>query len=424
MRVPLSLLFLLIISTAYCASSVVLIGGNVYYLNVSASGQTQKWLGLNITYTSTGINNIYSNQSGVFNVTFLKSDVTVILPIQTNFDYKKLQSVNSSDLLINGIFNSTYFPVFYPNYYSSDGPNATFCCNLVPINVGGTTINAFEINVGGSKEYLAKYDGLPAFITFSGRYMILPVNTTSYVYSIVYPRSAPPTSPSPSPLPSQVSPVVPSQKQLNLKTEYVGGYYYFYVYSNGEPVPNALVSIYLNGTKIADLFTDSMGRAKIKLDEDGYYKIIATKVGYAPKSISFVQVSNYTLVLNKTLYRYGEEMCFSILKDNKPTEDNITIVYPNGTQSTIEVNKSYCFNLTQVGIYELRFHGIEKKLFVYFIPSNYNLPTVKKKPVWWFWIVIGLSFVGFIFLILIPLIRYYLRERRFKRLFKELLTRK
>ncbi len=397
------------------SSNVTLEGGKIYYANATLESQTQKWVGLNIVYKEGGISTFYSNSTGVYDVTFLKSDFTVVIPNQTTFDYTKLQSVNATDLLKDHLFSSSLFPVFYPNYYSSDGPNATFCCNLVTLVIKDKEIKAFEIKVAGESEYLAKYNGVPAFIITGASHMILPVNTTYYIYSLVF--VTPKSKPSP---PISIS--QPSPKEIEVNYKLINSTYYFYVSSNGTPIAGAVISIYKNGEKIAEVITDENGVGRITLEE-GEYTVIVSKIGYESKKIVVSYFPEYEIKMNSTIYEYGSKVCFSIYKNNVLTSGNVSIKYPNGTLSYFVVNGTFCFNATQWGIYEIKFKSKSKSFGVYFLPPEFQLPTVKEKPAPWMLIMIILLLIGLLAFIFVPIIIYLIKKRKRKNLFKKLLTR-
>lgn len=80
--------------------------------------------------------------------------------LQDNFNLLNVQNVSLDDLNRDQLFNTTDFPVFYPEYESlHDDPNDTFCCQRNNITLGGVNFTAFNITLNESVSYyLLKYN--------------------------------------------------------------------------------------------------------------------------------------------------------------------------------------------------------------------------------------------------------------------------
>lgn len=146
--------------------------GHIYnaYLNVVAS--TQYWAGVMGTttvailpesqYSFTNIN-LFDNEVHAWN--FPGSNLKdgkhyyAAMPINVAFDAESVRNTTLSDLQTEGLFNSTEYPDFYPNYNDkSDNPEETFCCTQDYINLSAISFQAYKLTLNSnSSYYLLKY---------------------------------------------------------------------------------------------------------------------------------------------------------------------------------------------------------------------------------------------------------------------------
>ncbi len=168
------IIFFLLIALSFSvrAADIDVQAGNAYYAELEGRMNSLHWSGLKVVNNGITLDDstepftsIDSSYPFMMQVSFpgynLKDEMhyyAAMLPDE--FDLTKVQNVTAGDLSSEGIFDSTQFPTFYPDYYSSnDNPQVTFCCDTASVEIGEQNFTAFNIELGGGTDYyLLKYD--------------------------------------------------------------------------------------------------------------------------------------------------------------------------------------------------------------------------------------------------------------------------
>ena len=305
---------------------------------------------LNITYSNSVFVPEFT-QSKIYRVYLPMASLIVFLPSDVAFNYHNFNSVSDSDLLENKLFNSILFPIFYPDYYSYDGPNATFCCKISELKFDSISINTFKINVNGYNEYVAKYNNIPAFITFNGKYIILPANQSYFVYLVNLPPSnsggAPSSGSNPfGGFPPEGNTIKPYLKIIGNS---INSSILFKLQSNDNPLPNVTMYVYFeNESLITLLTTNSSGEVSYTFNNPGNYSIIITNPFLYIKY--FYLINKSTPITNTTLENLT---CVSITENGTKYSGYAYLVLPDKSVKRVYVNKTFCFTPKESGRYKM-----------------------------------------------------------------------
>lgn len=213
-------LMIIILSSLSCGQEVLVKAGHIFKVGITTEVGTDRWSGI--------FGNIIEGEAEDSNEAFFQKDIyeanqiyylefsasnflddlhyIAFIPENITFNLTRLYNASEEDLEVSGIFNSTNFPIFHPNYYEiSDNPKNTFCCRKRKIIVGGSEFEALETTLQKNVSYyLLKYrvndtNYIPMFFVHLKPYTcfndnecnfqaILPVGKTYYVYLLsVYP---------------------------------------------------------------------------------------------------------------------------------------------------------------------------------------------------------------------------------------------
>jgi len=153
------------------AGSLPLQSGHSYYTELVTYAPSNNWAGLTITH------NLLALSDSPYPFASLTLSTPVIQAVQfpgynlkddnhyyaamfsSTFNLNNVLNVSPSDLDAGGMFDSTHYPQFYPDYASiNDNPNKTFCCNTSVIPIGGRNYTAFHVKLATNADYyLLKY---------------------------------------------------------------------------------------------------------------------------------------------------------------------------------------------------------------------------------------------------------------------------
>ncbi len=207
-------LIVIILSNFLNAQSMDFEAGNSYYAKLESTSDTYRWSGLKIVNDAQTLSESNSpfmsltiNSPVMAEVSFPGANLkdgnhyyAAMLP--NTFDANNIGIITSSDLDENGLFNSTLYPIFHPNYDDlNDNPKKTFCCNLTNISIGGINYTALSITLPTNIHYyLLKYEhngkNYPLFITefddlicynstsCVGQFL-LPINNNEYNFYVL-----------------------------------------------------------------------------------------------------------------------------------------------------------------------------------------------------------------------------------------------
>ena len=192
-------------------AQIQLFAGSTFFAKISTEVNTERWAGMygkvsgqaeesNLPFLALSIDSSQIINLDLPGENFMDGKhYYAALPQNETFNLTKVKNITAEDLEEYGIFNSSNFPIFHPNYYSkSDNPKKTFCCKKKEILLGGKGFTAFEIELEADVTYyLLKYDvettQLPLFLVEIKNYtcydgnscnyeVILPVGKTYYFY--------------------------------------------------------------------------------------------------------------------------------------------------------------------------------------------------------------------------------------------------
>ncbi|RME32251.1 hypothetical protein D6789_00195 [Candidatus Woesearchaeota archaeon] len=197
------------------ADSIDLTSGSVYSAILETRGLSPNWAGLIIVDNGTNgqvdttpFVSMTLNTPTIIEAPFpgtnLKNDLyyyAAMVPSYT-INTNNIQNMTPKDLLVNELFNSTEYPIFYPYYENlTDNPNGTFCCVEANITIAGKNFTAYKAILNQSiPYYLLKYNvsntTTPLFLVdiadatcYNGTSCIgvfmLPVNTNAYNFYIL-----------------------------------------------------------------------------------------------------------------------------------------------------------------------------------------------------------------------------------------------
>ncbi len=163
--------------------SIITQSGHSYYAQLVTYAPSNNWAGLTITH------NLLTLSDSPYPFASLTLSTPVIQAVQfpgynlkddnhyyaamfpSVFNLNNVQNVSPADLQAGGMFDSSHYPQFYPDYTTiNDNPNITFCCNTTIIPLGGRNFTAFHVQLATNVDYyLLKYlDGgtpTPLFLT-------------------------------------------------------------------------------------------------------------------------------------------------------------------------------------------------------------------------------------------------------------------
>ncbi len=165
-------LFLSGFSTMVFAGDINMTSGNSYYAKLESVSDTSHWAGLTVVNNAQDLSESSSpfmsltiNSPIMAEVSFpgenLKDGVHYYAAmIPSSFDANNLENISNSDLAEDGLFNSTIYPTFHPNYDSrNDNPNITFSSNQTNITIAGVNYTAFVVTLPTNiPYYVLKYD--------------------------------------------------------------------------------------------------------------------------------------------------------------------------------------------------------------------------------------------------------------------------
>jgi len=156
--------------------SVDVLAGNIYYAELSGTMNTLRWSGLIVQNTAVPLSDSkfpfltgYSASfPGVVTVNFPGYNLNdekhyYAATFADEFDILNVQDVQATDLEAGGMFSSSNFPIFYPDYYDlSDNPKETFLQGTIdPVIINGVPFDAFNVTLGMDIEYyVLKYNHL------------------------------------------------------------------------------------------------------------------------------------------------------------------------------------------------------------------------------------------------------------------------
>ncbi|MBN1646186.1 hypothetical protein JW868_04065 [Candidatus Woesearchaeota archaeon] len=150
----------------YVVADLNVRSGRSYYAELEASSDTVRWAGAKIlnnavqlTESSSPFTSYLFNTAYILQLTFPgynlnDGDHYYAAMQQGTFSLNSLLNVSVTDLLNGGLFDSTYFPNFYPNYDTyNDNPYETWCCNQTNISIGGVNYTAYVITLEEDVQY-------------------------------------------------------------------------------------------------------------------------------------------------------------------------------------------------------------------------------------------------------------------------------
>ena len=199
----------------FAATNEDLISGRNYALTLESNSDTDYWSGLTITNSAGSLSlstspflSLTLNNAIISETTFAGANLNdgshyYAATFETTFSVSNIVNVSDTTLLeANGLFNSTNYPQFYPDYTNkSDNPNETFCCSITTIPIAGRNYTAYNLTLPSDVEYyVVRYDingsPTPLFLskfenstcynsTFCVSQFLLPVSNTTYNFYIL-----------------------------------------------------------------------------------------------------------------------------------------------------------------------------------------------------------------------------------------------
>lgn len=165
------------------SDSIDVRSGTSYYLTLESLFDTTRWAGLQVVNNNTPVDIIKTttpflgevvlNQPVIGSVSFpggnLKSEPMYYAALQSStFSLNNVVDADLSDLDEEGLFPSSRFPVFYPNYHVfNDNPSNTFVEGFQTVQIGGRNFTALTTTLdNGITYYLLKYDIGSEYIPF------------------------------------------------------------------------------------------------------------------------------------------------------------------------------------------------------------------------------------------------------------------
>jgi len=297
---------ILIFSSIAFSEEILVKAGHIFKVGITTEVGTDRWSGIfgNIIEGEVEDSNEAIFQKDIyepnqiyyleFSASNFLDDLHYIafLPANTSFNLTKLYNVTEEDLEEQGIFNSTNFPIFHPNYYEiADNPKNTFCCRKKRLTIGGSEFEAFEAVLQKNVSYyLLKYkinetSYIPMFFVHLKSYTcfneqecnfeaILPVGKTYYIYLLsVYP-------------PIKIDVWIDEEQKTTFEQTalpYNVTVRTTYLYT-GEPVSTNVIIFEENGNNIFFPFDAqgilSRGAALATTDENGYAKFVIAPTEY------------------------------------------------------------------------------------------------------------------------------------------------